>query len=246
MDDLRPYLRQIQLTGFGEEAQHKLLVSTVAVIGAGGLGSPLLLYLTAAGIGTLHIFDPDHVDITNLNRQILYTPTRIGTPKAESIVQSLKPLNPNLHIHAYPHSAQESGFDFSQVDVIADATDNFTARYYLNTVALKTSKPWVHASIYGAEGRVTSFIPGETPCYHCLNPMSHRGKIATDGHPVLGVAAGIGGILQASEIINFLAFDRFALAGKLLTYDLYNMTFDTLNIPYLDECPACKGPQKHS
>ncbi len=235
MQQFGRYIRQMALPEFGKESQKRLLSSSVAIAGVGGLGSPLCLYLAAAGVGHLHLFEHDRVDLSNLNRQILYTEQDLGEQKITVAEAAIQRFNPHVSVYAYNVKAEESGFDFAKVDVILDATDNFATRYFLNSVSLRHNKPLVHASVYGMEGRVASFVPGETACYRCLYPKPY----IYESKPVIGVTPGIGGMLQAAEAINYLVTGRLALAGKLLVYDLYDMTFDTVNIPREEACPDC-------
>ena len=235
MENFGRYFRQMALPDFGTETQKRLHSSSVAIIGVGGLGAPLSLYLAAAGVGRLHLFDNDRVDLSNLNRQILYTEHDIGKQKNVTAKIAIDRFNPDVTVYVFDMKVEESGFDFGKVDVIADATDNFETRYFLNSCSLRYRKPLVHASVYGREGRVTSFVPGETACYRCLYPQPYL----YESKPILGVSSGIGGMLQASEILNYLISGRLALAGKLLAYDLYDMTFDTINIPKEEVCLDC-------
>lgn len=235
MEQFGRYLRQMALPDFGTETQKRLGSSSVAIIGVGGLGAPLSLYLAAAGVGHLHLFDHDCVDLSNLNRQILYTEHNLGEQKIATAKMAINRFNPDVTVYGYDMKVEESGFDFSKVDIIADATDNFDTRYFLNACSLQYRKPLVHASVYGREGRVTSFVPGETACYRCLYPQPYL----YESKPILGVSSGIGGMLQASEITNYLTSGRLVLAGKLLAYDLFDMTFDTIKIPKEEACPDC-------
>lgn len=236
MEHFGRYLRQIDLPELGIEAQKRLSASSVAIIGAGGLGSPLLMYLAAAGVGHLYVFDHDYVEVSNLNRQILYTERDLGKQKVIAAKDFIQRLNSDVVVHSHNTKVEESFFDFNQVDIIADASDNFETRYFLNACSIKHHKPLIHASVYGMEGRITSFLPGETACYRCLYPNQPSASGST---PVLGVSPGVGGIMQASEIINYLISNRLALAGKLLVYDLYDMTFDTISILKDEHCLDC-------
>lgn len=237
VEGLERYSRQMMITSFGTNIQRRLIGSSVAVAGAGGLGSAVLLYLAAAGVGRMVVLDHDRVELSNLNRQVIYTVHDVGQYKAAVAQRFLSRFNPDIAVESLNAPVAESGFDFGTVDVIVDATDNFEARYYLNSMSLRHGKPFIYGSVYGREGRVASFLPGKTACFRCLYPSP--GGHAT--RPVLGVCPGVAGNLQAAEVLNYLASGRLALAGRLLIFDLHDMNFDNIAIPRERKCIDCGG-----
>ena len=179
-DQVQRYARHIILPNIGGAGQRKLLDSSVLVIGAGGLGSPIAMYLAAAGIGKLGIVDFDHVDVSNLQRQILHTSDDIGRPKVESAVEHLRAINPTIEIVGHDTLLFSTNVYevFEGYDIVVDGTDNFPVRYLVNDATQFTGKPLVYGSIYQFEGQATVFMPGqETPCYRCLFPVA-----AASGH----------------------------------------------------------------
>lgn len=233
---LERYQRQMMLPDLGKDGQCRLLRSSAAVIGAGGLGSAVLMYLAAAGVGRLVIFDCDRVELSNLNRQVLYSEEDAGQYKAAAAHRFLSRFNSGIEIEHYIEPVAESAFDFSKVDIIIDATDNFETRYYLNRLSIKHGKPFIYGSVYGREGRVAAFQPGETACFRCLYP----GGKNNIQKPVLGACTGATGSIQASEAVSYLADGRLALAGKLLVFDLYDMSFEKILIPRDETCIDCR------
>src|SRR5881296_4046630 len=203
------YSRHLLIPEVGESGQQQLLRSKVLLIGAGGLGSPAALYLAAAGVGTLGIVDSDVVDATNLQRQILHTTERIGEPKTESARQTLEALNPDVKVVGYQERLTSENIDriLPEYDVIVDGADNFPTRYLLNDASVKLGIPVVSASILGFDGQLSVFKPFEGPCYRCLYPTPPPAELAPScgANGVLGVMAGIMGLLQANEVIKLVA-----------------------------------------
>lgn len=217
------YSRHIVLQDVGQEGQNKLLQAKVLVIGAGGLGCPILQYLTAAGVGTIGIVDYDVVDISNLQRQILFGTTSLGTNKALAAKTRLEDLNPTIKINAYPEKLTVNNALelFKNYDIIVDGTDNFPTRYLINDTAIITNKPIVYGAIYKFEGQVSVFNYQNGPSYRCLFPIPpQKGSVANCSEiGVLGVLPGIIGTMQANEVIKMiLGFDG-VLSGKLLCYN---------------------------
>jgi len=237
------YSRHTLIPEVGEEGQLRLLDSKVLLIGAGGLGSPAALYLAAAGVGTLGIIDADVVDRSNLQRQILHTEDRIGTPKVDSAEAALKALNPEVRIVKYTERLDSSNVMdvITGYDVIVDGTDNFPTRYLLNDASLVAGIPVVHGSIYQFEGSVTVYKPYEGPCYRCQYPEPPPPELApscAEGG-VLGVLPGVVGTLQATEAVKLLLGIGDPLIGRQLRYDALAMEFVELKMHRDPACPVC-------
>ncbi len=236
------YARHLILDEIGEEGQAKLLASRVLVIGAGGLGSPVLLYLAAAGIGTLGIVDDDVVEISNLQRQILHGTDRLGAPKVESAIEQLAEVNPEVRV--IPHRLRlDEGNARSLVaeyDLVVDGSDNFATRYAVNDACVAERRPLVAASLLRFEGQLSTFRPGG-PCYRCLHPHAPPpGTIPRcEEAGILGAVAGVMGTLQAAEAIKELLGLGESLAGVLLIYDALGARFMRIRVPRDPACPAC-------
>lgn len=235
--ELKRYHRQMLLDGWGKEGQEKLKESCVFIAGAGGLGSPVAIYLAAAGIGRIRICDYDTLEISNLNRQILHTHTRIGKYKALSAKTTLKKINPHVEVEAFYKKIDEKSIDELVADskVIVDCMDNFPTRYILNKFALNKKLLFVHASIWGLEGRLTSINFPQTPCLGCIFPDSP--PQAT--FPVVGVTPGIIGCLQTTEVIKYLLSMGDNLYNYLLIFNAKDMSFQKLKIRIDPNCPVC-------
>jgi len=234
-EEIERYNRQIIMNNWGIEKQLKLKNSTVFIAGAGGLGSPVAIYLTVAGIGNIRICDYDTPDITNLNRQILHNHKRFGINKAVSAKMTLEELNPHVNIEALPYKITEDNIDdlIGNSDIIVDCMDNFSTRYILNRFAIKKKIPLVHGSIWGLEGRVSFIIPPETPCLKCFFPESPP----EETFPVVGVTPGVIGAIQATEAIKYLTGIGKLLKNVLLVWSGYDMSFKIFK-GYKD--PQCK------
>src|SRR5262245_14228398 len=238
------YARHLLIPEVGEEGQQRLLESRILLIGAGGLGSPASLYLAAAGVGTIGIIDPDVVDDSNLQRQIVHSTERLGEPKVASAKRTIEALNPDVTV--VPYQERLDSENIERVldhgwDVIVDGTDNFPTRYLLNDASVWHGIPVVHGSIYRFEGQVTVFHPGEGPCYRCLYPAPPPPELApscAEGG-VLGVLPGIVGSLQASEALKIVLGAGDTLTGRLLLFDALHTTFDEVAIRRSAECPVC-------
>ncbi|MBI4335750.1 MAG: HesA/MoeB/ThiF family protein [Candidatus Omnitrophica bacterium] len=235
--ELKRYHRQMLLDGWGHEGQKKLKDACVFIAGAGGLGSPVAIYLAAAGVGRLRICDYDTLEISNLNRQILHTHTRIGKYKALSAKTTLKKINPHVKVEAFykkidAESVAELVGDSS---VIVDCMDNFQTRYILNEFAIREKKALVHGSIWGFEGRIATIRFPETACLSCIFPDSPP----SGTFPVVGVTPGITGCLQATEVIKYLLNMGGNLSNHLLVFDGKNMAFQKLNVRPDPDCPVC-------
>ena len=239
------YSRHLLIPEVGEAGQLKLLGAKVLCIGAGALGSPVALYLAAAGVGTLGIVDNDTVDESNLQRQILHNTERVGMPKAESASKTLTALNPGIKVVEHrTRLTRDNALELvSQYDLVVDGCDNFSTRYLVNDVCVMLGKPNVHGSIFRFDGQVTTFVPGQGPCYRCLFPEPPPPEFAPSCQEagVLGVVPGIIGSLQAVEALKLVLGKGTPLLGRLLTYDALEQTFRELRYRRDPHCAAC-GP----
>jgi molybdopterin/thiamine biosynthesis adenylyltransferase/rhodanese-related sulfurtransferase len=237
------YSRHVLIPEVGEEGQLRLLDASVLLLGAGGLGSPAALYLAAAGVGRLGIVDADVVDESNLQRQIIHTTDRVGTPKVESARQTIHALNPDITVVGHetrlgPDNAEEIA---AQYDVILDGSDNFDTMYLLNEIAVRLDKPLISSSILGFDGQITTIQPFDGPCYRCIYPEPPPASMAPSCSEVgvLGVLPGIMGLLQATEAIKLILDIGEPLVGRLLLFDALSTEFTELKLRRNPDCPVC-------
>jgi adenylyltransferase/sulfurtransferase len=237
--DQTRYNRQMLIHGWGEDGQTKLKASRVFIAGAGGLGSPVSIYLAVAGIGEMRICDADKLELSNLNRQILHTEKRVGEMKSASAAKTLRQLNPTINIMAYSDYIDENSIEtvVGKPDIIVDCLDNFETRYLLNTYCIQNKIPLVHGAIWGMMGQVTFVYPSETPCLKCLFPEPPPKEI----FPVVGVTPGIIGCVQAAETLKYLTGVGTNLKGRLLILDGEEMDFNSVNVKRSPSCPECGG-----
>ncbi len=245
------YSRHILVPEIGLEGQEKLLNAKVLLLGAGGLGSPTALYLAAAGVGTLGIVDDDDVDLSNLQRQVIHTTDRIGTPKVDSAEISVKAINPDVNVVKYQTRLDASNIMeiIEGYDVIVDGVDNFPTRYLLNDATVRLGIPVVSASILGFDGQLSVFKPHDGPCYRCLYPVPPPAELAPScgANGVLGVLPGTMGLLQATEVVKLVTGAGEPLVGRLLLYEALGATFTELKVRRDPECPICsKDPSEIS
>ncbi|WP_121741602.1 SAMP-activating enzyme E1 [Natronorubrum halophilum] len=251
------YSRHVIMDEIGPEGQQRLLEGSVLVVGAGGLGSPAIQYLAAAGVGRLGIVDDDVVERSNLQRQIIHGDDDVGRPKVDSAADYVARLNPDIDVDT--HETRLTAVNVAELvddyDVVLDASDNFATRYLLNDHCVLTGTPLSHGAIYRFEGQVTTFTndrgddsseadsasEGSPPCYRCLFPEAPEpGTVpdcATTG--VLGVLPGTVGCIQATEVVKYLLEKGDLLEGRLLMYDAMDMTFETVDILSNPSCPVC-------
>jgi len=231
------YKRQMML--FGEEGQERLKNAHIFIAGAGGLGSPVSLYLAVAGVGTITIVDMDVVDQSNLNRQILYTDRDIGRKKTVSAEEKLTAINPDITVHAIDIRIDESNAAtlVGNADGIVDAMDNYPIRYLLNDVAIKNNIPLFHGAIRGFYGQATTIIPGKTPCLKCIFPKAPPKEV----FPVVGATPGVIGTVQATEVIKFLLGSGDPLTNRLFIWDGLAGRADEIHAERIPCCPACGG-----
>lgn len=234
------YKRQILL--FGDKGQERLKKAHIFIAGAGGLGSPVSIYLAAAGIGTITIADMDTVDTTNLNRQVLHYDRDTGKKKVASAEEKLRAINPEITINAVDARIDESNAAdlIGDADGIVDAMDNYPTRYVLNDVALEKKIPFFHGAIQGFYGQATTIIPGRTPCLRCLFPCAPPKEV----FPVVGVTPGVIGTIQATEVIKYLIGEGDLLANRLLIWDGLQAHAEEIQVKKNPACPVC-GEQKH-
>src|SRR5437867_3624199 len=242
-DEIKRYSRHLIMPEVGVEGQRKLKAAKVLCIGAGGLGSPVAMYLTAAGVGTLGIVDFDVVDFSNLQRQILHGTPDVGRSKLASAKDRLQALNPNVNVvtHEMAISSENALKLFEPYDVIVDGTDNFPTRYLVNDACVLTGKPNAYGSIFRFEGQASVFGTKEGPCYRCLYPEPPPPGLVpscAEGG-VLGILPGLVGVIQATETIKLILGIGEPLIGRLLLVDALGMGFRTLKLRKNPDCPAC-------
>src|SRR6201991_3638225 len=243
VDEIRRYSRHLIIPDVGMDGQKRLKNAKVLVVGAGGLGSPALLYLAAAGVGTLGIVDFDTVDDSNLQRQIIHGVSDVGRPKAESAADSIREINPlvNINIHNFALDRDNVMDLFRQYDLIVDGTDNFATRYMVNDAAVLLGKPYVWGSIYRFDGQASVFWAEHGPCYWCLYPEPPPpGMVPSCAEGgVLGVLCASIGSIQVNEAIKLLTGIGEPLLGKLMIYDALEMEYRKLSVRKDPNCALC-------
>jgi len=246
-EELARFNRHIILPQVGLEGQEKLKLAKVLCIGTGGLGSPISLYLSAAGVGTIGLVDFDVVDDSNLQRQIVHSTADIGRPKVESACDTLIGINPHLNVNLHGEGIRRDNVreTVSQYDLVVDGTDNFPTRYLVNDACVLEDKPLIYASIFQFEGQATVFNYGEAdergPCYRCLYPEPPPPGLVpscAEGG-VLGVLPGVIGVIQATEAVKIILGQGATLSGRLLLYDAMDMRFREMKLRRDPTCPAC-------
>ena len=242
-DEILRYSRHLIMPEVGMAGQQKLKAARVLCIGAGGLGSPLALYLAAAGVGTLGLVDFDVVDFTNLQRQIIHTTADVGRKKLDSAAEKLKAINPFINLKTFEtRLSSANAIDlFREFDIVADGTDNFPTRYLVNDACVLTGKPNVYGSIFRFEGQASVFATEEGPCYRCLYPEPPPPGLVpscAEGG-VLGILPGLVGVMQATEVIKLILGAGEPLIGRLLLIDALGMKFRELKLRKNPDCPAC-------
>lgn len=248
-DQISRYARHILLPEVGGTGQARLLESKVLLVGAGGLGSPMAMYLAAAGVGTIGLIDDDTVDLSNLQRQIAHTTDRVGRPKVDSAAETIAALNPEVRVIRHPArlTAANAPDILAGYDIVADGTDNFASRFLINDACYFAGKTLVSAAILRFDGQLSTYKPhagtaeAPLPCYRCLFPAPPPpGQIPTCAEAgVLGAIAGTMGTLQATEVIKELLGIGDSMAGRLLIYDALAMEFRTVRLRRDPACPLC-------
>jgi sulfur-carrier protein adenylyltransferase/sulfurtransferase len=242
-DQIKRYTRHILLPEVGVAGQKKLLEARVLVVGAGGLGCPISLYLAAAGVGTIGLVDFDTVDASNLQRQVLFTTEDVGKPKVEAAARRLKALNPDVTVRTYQVALKSDNIMdiLKDYDLIIDGTDNFPTRYLTNDAAVLQKKPNIYGSIFRFDGQVTVFKTPEGPCYRCLYPEPPPpGEVPSCAEGgVMGAMVGTIGAIQATEAIKLITGAGKPAIGKFVIYNSLDMQFRTLKLHKDPSCPIC-------
>ena len=238
MTDLQSqrYKRHILLPEIGEEGQRKLLDGSVLVVGAGGLGAPLLLYLAAAGIGHIGIVDFDRVDVSNLQRQVLFTTEDVGNLKAESALGRIKALNPDVDVVAYNFrfDAVNARKLVADYEVVLDATDDIGTKYLINDTCVENGTPFVHAAVNCYGGNVMTVVPGSA-CLRCVFPEAVKQKDSSE-YGVFGAVPGIAGAVQAAEVVQLIAGVGEPLVNRMMSFDALAMKFNVMSVAPSDLC----------
>lgn len=238
------YARQTILKEVGKEGQARLASSSVLVVGAGGLGSAVLYYLAAAGVGKLGIVDYDQVSLSNLQRQILYTTADLEKYKADAAAWRLQALNPEVQIvkHQVKINADNAQSIIFYYDMVVDAVDNLVTRYIVNDACCALKKPLVEAAVSGFDGLLMTIFPGQTPCYRCLFPSPLPDEYASQiGNGIMGMVAGTIGSLEALEAVKVLLNTGSTLSGRFLAFRGLDMHFQEISLPRDPNCLACSG-----
>ena len=237
------YSRHIMLKEVGGKGQQKLFDGRVLIIGAGGLGSPIALYLAAAGIGTIGIADADDVDLSNLQRQIIHRTCDIGRPKVESAREKMEAINPELKVITYQEwiSAANVNRVIADYDFVIDGTDNFAAKFLINDACVLAGKPYSHGGILQFDGQTITILPKESACYRCIfpEPPPKDAIPSCSQAGVIGVLPGVIGTIQATEAIKFLLGKDNLLTDRLLTYNALRMKFREVPLKRSVTCPVC-------
>lgn len=242
-DQIERYSRQIILPDVGGKGQEKIFSARVLVVGAGGLGSPVALYLASAGVGTLGILDSDEVELSNLQRQILHKTSTVGISKTESAKKTLKDLNPDVKIitHNLRIDSQNALYIIKDYDIVVDGSDNFPTKYLINDACVFLDKPLSHGAVLRFDGQIFTIVPHQTPCYRCLfeSPPPPGLVPSCQEAGILGAVAGIIGTLQANEVLKLIMGIGKPLFGRLLIFDALETEFREVKVPKNPECPLC-------
>jgi len=242
-EQIERYSRHIILPEVGGEGQRKLLASRVLIVGAGGLGSPAGLYLAAAGVGTIGIVDSDAVELSNLQRQVLHATSCLGKAKCLSAQDTMEDLNPDVRVVPYNERLTSANAlrIIADYDVVLDGSDNFPTRYLVNDACVMAGKPLCHAGILRFEGQVTTIVPGAGPCYRCVYPEPPPPGLVPSCQEagILGVTAGVVGLLQATEAVKLILGIGHSLVGRLLLYSALDTGFREVRVPRRPDCAIC-------
>lgn len=246
-DQLLRYSRHILLEDIGIEGQQRILGGHVLVVGAGGLGSPVALYLGGAGVGQITIADGDRVDLTNLQRQVAHRLSRVGQPKAQSAARSIAEINPDVQVHPLGERVDAATLAplVRRADVVVDCSDNFATRHAINAACVQAGKPLVSGAAIGFDGQASVYDARTGPCYACVFPPEaafEEAQCATMG--VFAPLVGIIGTLQAAEALKLLCGAGTPAAGRLLMLDGRSMEWSEVRVPRDPACPVC-GPHRH-
>lgn len=242
LKQLERYARNIDLKEVGTKGQKLLLDAKVLVIGAGGLGSPVLMYLSACGIGTIGVADGDDVDCSNLNRQIIHGENHVGIKKVISAKKAIHNMNQDVDVITYDAfiTQENIGDVVANYDIVVDATDSVKSKLLINDACVLYNKPLVHAGVGNFEGMVMTILPGKSACYRCLiNNQPPKEDVSESGKGILGVVPGVIGTIQATEVIKYIINKGELLADRLLLYNALTMEFDIINIVRNENCSCC-------
>jgi molybdopterin/thiamine biosynthesis adenylyltransferase len=246
-EQIQRYSRHIILNDVGVEGQQKISKAKVLVIGAGGLGSPVLLYLAAAGVGTLGVVDNDVVDLTNLQRQVIHFTADIDIDKVVSAKEKILKINPDITVNAYKEFVDSKNIMeiIKDYDFIVDGTDNFPAKFLINDACVIAGKPFSHAGILQFVGQIMTVVPGKSTCYRCVfhEPPPPDSVPSCSQAGVLGAIAGVFGTLQATEVLKFIIGKGDLLTDRLMIFDALDMEFRNIKIKKRKNCPVC-GSEK--
>jgi len=243
-EEIERYSRHIILSEIGVKGQKKLKEAKVLIIGAGGLGAPVAMYLAAAGVGTIGIADADEVDLSNLQRQIIHSTADIGKAKVKSAQETMNAMNPNVEVKTYRTFVNSSNIRelIRDYDFVIDGTDNFPAKFLINDACVMEKKAFSHAGIIRFKGQLMTYIPGQGPCYRCVfkDPPPKDAVPTCKQAGVVGAMGGVIGSLQAMEAIKYIVGVGENLTGKLLTYDALKNNFHSIKLPSTNgKCPVC-------
>lgn len=243
-DQIERYSRHIILKEVGVKGQKKLLAGKVLIIGAGGLGAPVAMYLAAAGVGTIGIADADEVDLSNLQRQIIHGTKDVGKAKVKSAKETMNEMNPDVTVNTYRTYVNSENIRelIKEYDFIIDGTDNFPAKFLINDACVMAKRPFSHAGIIRFQGQLMTYVPGEGPCYRCVfkDPPPKDAVPTCKQAGVIGAMGGVIGSLQAMEAIKYILGVGNLLTGYLLTYDALTMTFRKIKLPKeVKDCAVC-------
>ena len=247
-EQIERYSRHLILADVGVEGQQKISEARVLVIGAGGLGAPILLYLAAAGVGTLGVADGDVVDLTNPQRQVIHFTEDVGYAKVESAREKIGRMNPDVTVQTHNEMVNSSNIleIIQDYDFVVDGTDNFPAKFLINDACVIAKKPFSHAGILRFQGQIMTVIPGESACYRCVfpEPPPSNAVPTCSQAGVLGALAGVFGTLQATEVLKYIIGKGNLLTNRLMMFDALEMEFRNVNIKKREKCAACgQGPQ---
>jgi len=242
-EQIQRYSRHIILKEVGGKGQKRLLDGKVLIIGAGGLGAPIALYLAAAGVGTIGIADADEVDLSNLQRQVIHFTPDVGKLKVDSAREKMVAINPDVSVRTYAEwvSAANIGAIIADYDFVIDGTDNFAAKFLINDACVLAGKPYSHGGILQFDGQTMTVVPGASPCYRCIFPAPPpKDAIPSCSQAgVIGVLPGVIGTIQATEALKFLLKKGDLLTGRLLTYSALRMKFREVPLRRNANCPVC-------
>jgi adenylyltransferase/sulfurtransferase len=242
-EQLERYSRHLLLSDIGKEGQKKLLAAKVLLVGVGGLGSPISLYLTAAGVGTLGIIDSDRVDLSNLQRQVVHFTQDIGRPKIQSAKEKLNALNPDVAIKTYDLRLDEDNIlkIISEYDFVVDGTDDFPTKFLINDACVSAGIAFSHGGILRFDGQTMTVVPGKSACYRCVfrNPPPPDIALMCSKAGLLGAIPGILGTIQAAETLKFITGTGELLTNTLLTFNALTMQFRRVELERRNDCPAC-------